>query len=153
MNMERMIKLKTKLFIGFIVLAIIVNTIFWIALINKHSQDYVPLNEITSSGKCDPIPTPTKTNKTVEKIYLNAERYTICMETNLIDYMNKPLDEVINYINTTFEDKLKLIDSVTVSSAQDNYFINQYESKDKSILILYTDNNICVAYDWQKKED
>ncbi len=81
--------------------------------------------------------------------YLNAERYTMLMGNNLIDFKNLQAKEVINYINKTFDDNLKEIKKETVKSDFFDYNIISFKSKDNSILVLYTENNICISYEWK----
>ncbi|MGD9276537.1 MAG: hypothetical protein PVJ67_05170 [Candidatus Pacearchaeota archaeon] len=104
-----------------------------------------------------PTPTKTKEVKTVKptstKKYYNAERYSLLMDENLINFREKPIEETISYINTTFKDDLKLIETKTIESKKNNYHIYKYESKDKSILLLYSEKNFCIAYDWERGQN
>jgi hypothetical protein len=97
-------------------------------------------------------PTVKPTVKPTENYYkyYDAERYTTLMDKNIIEYLNKPVEEIIEHMAKNFDDKLVLVKSDIIKSPKNDYYINRYKCKDGSILILTLERNRCITYDWEK---
>ncbi len=129
----------------FFILGIITNIVLWSTV----GYIYNSKENITQEVKQNKIKEEPQEQSDKRLKYLNAERYTMLMGNNLIDFKNLQATEVINYINKTFDDNLKEIKKETVKSDFFDYNIISFKSKDNSILVLYTENNICISYEWK----
>jgi hypothetical protein len=101
---------------------------------------------LTKKPTAEPTVKPTKNYYK----YYDAERYTMALDEDLIEYRNRPIEAVLEHIERIFDDKLVLVKSIVSKSSKNDYYMNWYKCKDGTFLIFTLERNRCIVCDWEK---